>query len=134
MKVVLDTNVFISALNYSGNPETIFQLFLRGEIEVFISSFILWETQRILAEKFSWDNQRIEQTIHLLKRKAILINPQQKVSRITDKDDDNRILECALGANAQYIISGDKRHLLVLKEFRGIKIVSPAEFLDILKT
>lgn len=56
--------------------------------------------------------------------------PKVKVSIIKSKDDDNRILECALESKADYIISGDKRHILPLKELEGIKIVSVSEFLE----
>ena len=52
---------------------------------------------------------------------------------IREKDDDNRILECALEGKAEYIISGDKRHLLPLGEYEGIRILSPDEFLRLIR-
>ncbi|RLE06552.1 hypothetical protein DRZ78_04515, partial [Candidatus Aerophobetes bacterium] len=60
------------------------------------------------------------------------VQPKTKISAIKQKEDDNRILECGVEGKAQYIISGDKRHLLPLKEYQGIKIISPAQFLKII--
>ena len=60
------------------------------------------------------------------------MHPKRKVTIIKYKDDDNRILECALEGKAQYIISGDRKHLLPLKEYQGTKILSPADFLKLL--
>ena len=83
----------------------------------------------MLWEDFGWSAERISDVIKELKDRAILVEPQIRVSVIKGKDDDNRILECAVTADAQFIISGDKRHLLPLKQYQGIKIVSPDEFL-----
>ena len=59
--------------------------------------------------------------------------PYRKVDIVKNDEADNRILECALEAQAHYLVSGDKRHLLPLKKFEGIRIVSPAEFLEFLE-
>jgi putative PIN family toxin of toxin-antitoxin system len=131
LKVVIDTNVLISALNFGGKPAQILRLFIRGEIEVYISSFILNELKRILREKFEWEEDRIADVIRRIREKAIEVHPKRKVLLIKEKRDDNRILECALEGKARYIISGDKRHLLPLKKYRGIKILSPGEFLRV---
>ena len=133
LRVVIDTNVFISGFNYPGKPSEVLELFMRGEIEVYISPFILQELKRILRERFDWSEGRIEVALTLIREQAIEVNPQRKISVIREKDDDNRILECGFEAQAHYIISGDKRHLLSLKEYQGIKIVSPADFLRILQ-
>ena len=58
-----------------------------------------------------------------------LVIPHQTLSVVKKDEDDNRILECGVEGKAQYIISGDKRHLLSLKQYQGIKILSPANFL-----
>ncbi|RLF30940.1 MAG: putative toxin-antitoxin system toxin component, PIN family [Thermoplasmata archaeon] len=116
-------------LNFGGKPAQILQRFITGEIEVYISPFILNELERILREKFEWEENRIADVIGRIREKAVEVHPKRRVSVIEGKRDDNRILECALEGKAEYIISGDKRHLLPLKEYRGIKILSPAEFL-----
>ena len=63
---------------------------------------------------------------------AIEVDPPRSVSVIREKDDDNRILECALSARAHYLVSGDRRHLLPLRKFRGVSIVTPAEVMELL--
>ena len=60
---------------------------------------------------------------------ATLIIPNQTLSMTKKDEDDNRILECAVEGKVQYIVSGDKQHLLPLKEYQGVKILSAAEFL-----
>jgi len=60
LKVVIDTNVFISGLNFAGTPSKVLELFINDEIKVYISSFILIEIERILREKFNWEEERIE--------------------------------------------------------------------------
>ena len=131
IKVVIDTNVFISAFVFGGNALEIIRLLLKGDIAGYISSFIIEEVTRILSEKFLWKEPKIEKLLQLIKSKANEVYPKVKVSVIKSKDDDNRILECALESKVDYIISGDKRHILPLKEFEGIKIVSVSEFLEI---
>jgi len=131
IKVVIDTNVFISAFVFGGNALEIVRLFLKDDIEVYISPFIFEEITRILREKFLWEELKIEKLLQLIRPKVNEVYPKVKVSIIKSKDDDNRILECALESKADYIISGDKRHILPLKELEGIKIVSVSEFLEI---
>ena len=70
LKVVIDTNVFISGLNFAGTPSKVLELFINDEIKVYISSFILREIERILREKFNWEEERIE-TIFLFQYLAI---------------------------------------------------------------
>lgn len=133
LKVVIDTNVFISAFVFGGKPLEIIKLLLKDKIELYISPFIINELIRILREKFDWEEDEINKILEILKLKAIEIYPKIKVSLIKEKKDDNYILECALEGRVDYIISGDKKHILPLKEFKGIKIVSVNEFLEIYK-
>lgn len=132
-RVVIDTNVFISAFIFGGKPLEIIRLLLKGEIEVYISPFIVNEIVRIFREKFAWEESKIEEILEMIKTKTIEVYPNFRVSIISGKDDDNRILECALEGKVNCIISGDKRHILPLREFEGIKIVSVNEFLKIIK-
>ena len=130
-KVVLDTNVIISGLNFRGNPREILDLIREEQIELYLSPFILEEVRGVLKEKFSWDEERIQTAIEKLK--AALVEPEENISAIKKDEDDNRILECGVEGKAQYIVSGDKRHLLPLGEYQGIKILSPAEFLKLIE-
>lgn len=129
-KVVLDSNVIISGLNFKGNPREILNLVLLKEVELYVSPFILKEVAEVLERKFDWDEGRIKGTTEGLK--AVMIEPERRTSIIKQDEDDNRILECAIEGKAQYIISGDEHHLLPLNEYQGIKILSPAEFLKLL--
>ncbi|MBC7320688.1 putative toxin-antitoxin system toxin component, PIN family [bacterium] len=131
IKIVVDTNVFISAFVFGGKPLEIIQLFLKDKVELYISPFIINELARILEEKFSWEEDKIKKILEILELKAIKVYPKTKVSLIKEKKDDNCILECALEGKVDYIISGDRKHILPLKEFKGIKIVSVGEFLEI---
>lgn len=131
IKVVIDTNVFVAGLNFTGKPSEVLELFIEGEIQVYISLFILGEIEIILREKFEWSERKIQKVLDLIKRKAVLVEPKTKISVIKEKVDDNRILECTIEGKVDYIISGDKRHVLPLKEFEGIKILSPSDFLKL---
>jgi putative PIN family toxin of toxin-antitoxin system len=130
-KVVIDTNVFVSGLGFKGKPREVLDLIWRGDIEACISSFILKELEETLKKDFSWDRDQIKRTIEKIKAKTILVQPKNKVSVVKGKDDDNRILECALKGKVQYFISGESKHLLPLNEYQKIKILSPAEFLKL---
>lgn len=129
LKVAIDTNVFVSGLTFKGKPREVLDLIWREDIEACISSFILKELAETLKKDFSWGRDEITHTIKKIKAKTILIQPKNKVSVIKGKDDDNRILECAVEGKVQYLISGDRKHLLPLNEYQRIKILSPAEFL-----
>ncbi|MFQ6067501.1 MAG: putative toxin-antitoxin system toxin component, PIN family [bacterium] len=131
-QVVIDTNVFVSGLNFRGRPREVLDLVWRGEIEVHVSPFILRELEETLEEDFGWNTERVERTTERIKKETTQVQPKTKISVIKEKETDNRILERGIEGKAQYIISGDKRHLLPLKEYKDIKILSPAQFLKII--
>ncbi|MDP1722822.1 MAG: putative toxin-antitoxin system toxin component, PIN family [Candidatus Gottesmanbacteria bacterium] len=130
ISIVCDTNVLISALIYGGNPERIIFTVEKDELTLFLSPAILLELSRILRVKFGWQEYQIHESISYLGKLCTIINPDKRITRIRTDPSDNRILECALAAKADFIVSGDKRHLLSIKKFRGIPIVSPATFLS----
>ena len=131
IKVVLDTNVLISGLHFEGNENRILVLFYRDIIEVCLSPFILKELEIILEKKFCWEKKQVRILLDKINDIAIIVHPKHKTSEIKTKEADNRILECAVEANADYIVTGDTKHLQSLKEFQGIRILSPAQFLAI---
>lgn len=133
LKVVIDTNVFVSGLHYGGRPRQVLDLLWQGEIEVYISPFILAELARVLEARLRWSSQHVEEVIEAIQASAREIEPQIRLSRIQEKEDDNRILECAVAGQADYLVTGDSKHILPLKEFQGVKIVSTAEFLRIVR-
>lgn len=134
MRIVLDTNVLISALVFPGSkPDEIVSWIRDRQLELFISPFILSELDRVLREKFRFSKSRAEARVSAIPSLAHLVQPVKPVTLITAKDDDNRILECALADQAEFLVTGDKEHLLPLGSYRATKIVSPAQFLDLLK-
>ena len=133
-KVVLDTNVLISSLlKPKSKARGIYRLVLRGEIEVYTSLDLISELSRVLEyPKFQFEKLEKEIFLKNLTRVAIILaNPKLKINVIKEDPPDNKFLECAVEAKADYLISGDKEHLLPLKNFQGIKIISPSEFLEL---
>ena len=128
LRVVLDTNVIVSGLNFpTSNPAKILLLVASGEVANFTSSHIVIETRRILIDKFFWTSEEVEAAEVWLKTCSKSVDPKNRISLIVD-DPDNRILECALEGRADFIISGD-HHLTDLINYQGIKIVAPSTFL-----
>ena len=130
-KVVLDTNIFISSIFWKGNPHKIVELALDREIQVFTSIEILNELEKVLKEKFKQEREFIDEQIALIIEYVEIISPKNKVDIVKEDPDDNKIIECAITAEAGYIISGDP-HLTKIKEVFGVKILKPAEFLELL--
>ena len=131
IKVVADTNIYLSAILFGGKPDKIRRLAREKEIELLISEQILAEIAGILKRKFDWLDSQISQTIESIRNSTTLITPKYTLNVIKKHNPDNRILECAIEGDTQYIVSGDKHHLLPLKEWKEIKIISPSEFLEI---
>lgn len=131
MRVVLDTNVILSALVFrGGKPDQVLQRARRREIELFVSPFILGELERILQGKFRYTSTEVRERVGGIRRMATLVEPAERLDLVKAKSDDNRILECAVAAEADYLVTGDRRHLLPLRSIRGIPILAPAEFLE----
>ena len=132
MRIVLDTNVLISALAFPGSkPDQILYRIRRGETELFISPFILSELDRVLREKFRFTKKEADVRVSAIRAIAHVITPRERITLVTANDDDNRILECVAAAQAEFLVTGDKEHLLPLGSYRGAKIVTPAQFLDL---
>ena len=129
LKVVIDTNVFISALYLpESKPAKVVLLARRKTILNVISPPILQEVERIIKKKLLWDNSKTQSAIRRIKNFSEEVQPQERLAIIAD-DPDNRILECAVAGQADFIISGDY-HLLDLENYQGMKIVNPARFLE----
>lgn len=132
IKVCLDSNIIISALLFDGKPEEILLMGSGGDIEIVVSPAILDEIKKNVNKKFNRSEADSKKLIKNITSISKLINPQVKIN-IINYSPDNRILETAVEGNADYIITGDKKHLLPLKEFKDIPIVTPAQFLNTLK-
>ena len=127
-KVVLDTNIYLSGIIFGGNARHILDLVIAEEIIAFTSLTILLEITNKLKSKFRWQKDQIIAVIQTISQTASLIAPKQKLQVVKADKDDNKIIEAAVEAKADFIISGDK-HLLEMKKYQRIKIVSPSQFL-----
>ncbi|MBZ5529808.1 MAG: putative toxin-antitoxin system toxin component, PIN family [Acidobacteriia bacterium] len=129
IRIVADTNVIISALVFGGLPRQIIDLAALGLCEICYSSPLRHEVEQVLKKKFGWSREEIQNRLPVLFSWFVQVHPQVFVAAVKDDPDDDRILECALAAQARAIISGD-RHLLQLGSFESIPILTPRQFLD----
>ena len=132
MRVILDINVIVSGLNFPGNERLVLELALRGRFELCLSPFILEEVAGVLGRKFDWAEERSSQALRALGDAATVIEPSRLPEMIEGGHADNRILECAVEASADYLVTGDRRHLLPLEEHQGARIVNAPRFLSVL--
>ena len=135
-RVVLDTNVLISGfLNPQGPPGSLLKALKEGRFTLVTSPEINEEVLEVanrpkLRDKYGLGNSLFDMAVILWKL-AEVVTDLPSVKIVSDPDDD-KFLSAALGGQADYLVTGDTRHLLVLKEWRGIQIVNPARFLEIL--
>ena len=104
-RIVADTNVYISALNFAGPADEVLALGRGGVVEVFISSVILEEIEGVLLRKFRWTAARVREATRAIRSFAVPVNPEEHVNVVREDEPDNRILECALAATADVIMS-----------------------------
>lgn len=133
MKVVLDTNVLLSAYLWkdSVSKKLLSELLSHGT-EIYISQDILLEFQRVLKRDFAFtDNESIDAMKDIFSF-AKLVEPHIKIKAVKDDPDDDMVIECAVASCSGYIISYNK-HLLKLIEYEGVKILRPEEMLALLK-
>lgn len=133
IKVVFDTNVLISSLLWSGNPRKCIMLARRKYISAFTAQPILHELHKKLITRFKYSTNEADRVITDIKTYTNVIKPGKTLQLINADPEDNKIIECAIEAEANYIVSGDK-HLLNLKKYKNLKILSPADFLDAFKS
>ena len=134
MRVVLDTNVIVSGLNFPGNERLVLELALRGRFELCLSPFILEEVAGVLGRKFGWDEELASQALRALGDAATVTEPRRLPEMIGSGHPDNRVLECAVEASADYLVTGDRRHLLPLGEHQGTRILNAPRFLRALES
>jgi len=130
MRLVLDTNVIISALLFDGLPEKLLLGTLGGLHELVLSSYIIAETSRILEDKFEVQPTNIKLLQQLLYEGQIVYF--EPFLDVVADEPDNRILETAVKGNADYLVTGDKL-LLQLKEYQSLKIISVRSCVKILE-
>ena len=130
MRVVFDTNIFISALIFpQSSADEALQKIIQGEDHLIISKAILDELLGVLARKFSRDREALARVAVLLADIGLLVRPGHKINVLSDAAD-NRILECAVKGQADIIVTGDQA-ILNLGNYMGIKILSLRQYLEI---
>ncbi len=138
LKVVIDTNNFVSSLiNKRGLSAQLIDFWRHGYYTLVISDEILEEIQRVLTypkifKKYNLCKTDIKQFIYTLTEEATILPVASQVNIVKEDPDDNKFLACAIDAQADYIISGDQ-HLLKLKKYQSIPILTVREFLELLK-
>ena len=137
MKLVLDTNVWLSGIFWEGEASKIIEKTEKKNIQILISENILSEIVNVLNKESKFQKYilnlklSVEEILRTILSISDLIETKTKLDLIKADPKDNIILEVALDGKAEYIISYDN-HLLNMIEFRGIKIISPGEFLKII--
>jgi len=133
MKIVLDANVFISSFFWGGNSRLILERVIAGTDELFITKEILDEVESVMNRlKFHAEKEKTAYFINSIEEIGNKIAAKKQVKNGSRDKADNKYLECGITANVEYIISGDI-HLLELKEYENIKIVSAKDYLDIVQ-
>lgn len=129
LRVTADTNIFISGLNFRGKPFELLTLARAGKIELAMSDAIMTEIKRVLSLKFKWPDEDIVAIEKQIKSFTLHVDPQQPVDLVKEDPTDNAILECALAARSDVVVTGDK-HLLKFAEFGSTRILNVADFLE----
>ena len=129
-KVVIDTNILISGFGWKGKPKKILKLIETRKIKNFTSLDIIEEVKRVVSyTKLGFTGDLQAEIIEFIYFYSEIVKPKERLDIVKEDPDDNKFLECAVEAKAKYIISGN-RHLLNLKTFRGIGILTANDFLS----
>lgn len=129
MRVVFDTNIFISAFIIPGSlAETAIKKVIEGQDTLVISKEIIKEVLSVLSHKFRRDKEALSHIAVFLSELGELVRPTKKIN-IFEDEPDNRIMECGLSGEADAIVTGDKR-MLKFKEYKGVRIISLKAYLE----
>jgi len=130
MKIVLDTNVLISGIFFSGLPHRILNAWQQGKIKIALSQEILREYQRV-AEELSKQFPKIDiqQILDLLTIHSEIVDTQGFEVTVCEDPDDDMFISCALASKSKFVVSGDK-HLLRISGYQGIEVLKPRDFAE----
>ena len=128
-RVTADSNILVSAFLRGGKPFELLELARAGQIELAVSHDILNETARVLGTKFSVPSEDVEAFGYEVRGFSRVVTPTEKLDVVPQDPTDNPILECAVEARSETVVTGDA-HLLSLGDFRGIRIQRVADFLE----
>ncbi len=111
---------------------SVVELALRGLFDLCLSPFIPEEVAGVLERKFDWAEERSAQVVRTLGDAATVVEPRRLPEAIKGGHADNRILECAVEVSSDYLVTGDRRHLLPLEKHQGARILNAPRFLPLL--
>lgn len=131
LAVVFDTNILFSAVGWSGNPYRCLELARTGVVKGITCRELLDELAEKLHLKLNFSDELVTETLTDLLGFLHLVTIPGKLKFIAADPDDDIVLECAVSGQADYIVSGDRRHLLPIGHYEGIGIVTASEFLTI---
>lgn len=128
--ITADSNIWVSAFNFGGIPRRLIDMADVGLIRIDISDDIIDEVLRVLRLKFEWPEESLAEAKAQMNEIGHKVTPGPKVDAVAEDPTDNRILECAVAGDSDYLVTGDN-HLLKLRQFAGTKIVKAVDFLDV---
>lgn len=130
MKLVVDTNVFISGVFFTGPPYDILNAWRHGEVQIVISPEIMEEYQATGQELSSrYPDIDITPWIELVATMGLMVNPPALPKQVCTDVDDDKFLACAVASRCKYLVTGDKA-LLATSGFRGVTVLTPRQFID----
>lgn len=130
-RILCDTNVLVSAFIAGGPPSRVIEAAIAGRIELVLADPVLEELDRILTTKLGFEAERLHDVITLLSElaSARVPTPTTAPEPMTGDPDDDLILACSVDADVQILVSGDRKHLLPIGEYRGVRIITPQALL-----
>ena len=126
-----DSNVYISALVFRKKALQILDLAIEQGVEIAISDEIVEETIRVLREKFRWSDERLEEARATMNSITRRVAPTEKLDVVKSDSDDNKIVECAVAAGSDYLVTGDN-DILSLGSYGKTRMIKPSDFLAIM--
>ena len=127
--VVYDTNILLSSIGWGGNPARCLELARQGNVEGLTCTEILRELEDKLPTKLNFAPTETADTLEDLRSFLKLVKINNTLKGVTADPDDDKIIECAVVGGATHIVTGDRRHLLPVGNYRSIQIVTARDFL-----
>jgi len=126
-----DSNVYISALVFRKKALDLLDLAIEQGVEIAISDEIVEETIRVLREKFHWSDERLEEARATISSITRRVAPTEKLDVVKSDPDDNKIVECAIAAGSDYLVTGDNG-ILSLGSYGKTRMIKPSDFLAVI--
>jgi uncharacterized protein len=127
IRVVVDSNVYVSALVFGGIPQKVLDLLQSRGMKLYVSQPIMDEVAGVLVKKFRWTQAELAQFLPPLWERRILLKPTVRLD-VSPDPDDNCVLECAEAAGADFLITGNTKHFP--KSYKTTSVVNPRQFLE----